>query len=374
MNDFQGKTRKWEAFANVLPDSSDLVEQTPLIETEPGLPHFYFIPWFLRPFYITIWVALLVAALSIALTLLIHDDILDYGFAPHASTIPSPVLRTSSAAFLWSFFLSFAADQYRLLFRSIDIFYRLVQPYADLRHAKFPPSSLTLDYTNSLPVIVTIKALRNKHWKVAFSSLVSLASSFMPALAANIFSPGVDADNVPRVYANKTPFFIVLAFTVLLIVATLVLVPDRSRYLPHDIEPLSDHISFLYQSSLLKRKEFLLDVPGAPPAPKPEKLKLKKRKIWWNRLKRIPEIKWKDATHKLATLKNMNPFLEHAHEEKVKKELIKDEPANRIAFGVWQRDDGSFAVGIDTANKMISLYGKQDTRVYIWKRIREFFF
>jgi hypothetical protein len=101
--------------------------------TENQIPRFAFIPWFLRPFSIAISSGLLTAALSTALTLLINDDIIAYGFSPGVSTKTASFVEMSPAGFLWSFLPSLAADQHRLLIKNIDMFRRLAQPYTDLR-------------------------------------------------------------------------------------------------------------------------------------------------------------------------------------------------------------------------------------------------
>lgn len=359
------------------------------------LPRFDYIPWFLRPFNIAVSAALLAAGLSIALTLLADENILKDGFTPRVSTEPTPFVDISPAAFLWSFLPSLAADQYRLLVKSIDMFYRLVQPYADLKRKKLDPERViecfTVNYTNDLPIIISIKALRNQHWKVGFMSAFSFVSSFIPAFAANMFFPDTNEDSNWRIFVWQRYFFIVIAYMGVLIVILIIFIPDKTRYMPHDLETISDHISLLSQSSLLNddkyKYKYGIDLASggsaaASQSSRPDVADNGAQDLGiWQKLKTKMSSFYDTAKQ---ILKEANPWLLSPPVKNVKQRLKDLQNEKRDAqsgeedalprFAIW-REDREFACGIDSnrGSKMISLY---DDDYYQWnipKRAKEFF-
>jgi hypothetical protein len=182
------RTKRWPKSANTPPPSE---VEPPKSRTISKYPEFHYMPWFLETFWITVYASILAAGLAVIATLVIHDNIITYGFNPHASTAVTPFAQISLAAFVWSFFPSFAAELFCMLVQSIDIFYRLVQPYADLKRKDQNPEAILkafeINYTNDLPVIVSIRSLCNGHYKVALISIFSLSASLLPAWAANMF-------------------------------------------------------------------------------------------------------------------------------------------------------------------------------------------
>ena len=334
-----------------------------------ALPRFHFIPWFLRQHWIAFWIALLVAGLSVALTLYVHDDISYFGFAPRASTHLLPVVEFSSASFLWSFFPSLIADQYRLLFKNVDMFYRTVQPYADLQLATASSNALTANYVEDLPIFVTLKAwLKGSHGRIVLTSLVSLISSFVPALAANMFYQDYDDLGAPRIYLQKTYFWLVIDFMILLIICFWLLIPDERYFLPHDLETLSDHISFLHQSNLLSKNEFHLDIPLNPQQATEADVQPKNGQTWKNRLgdqlaaiklkikgllRQIQGIRWKEVLS--DTLQKANPLADQPYEAQVKQRLKDRETSMAFSFGAFQQSDGPA--------RCWRAYGRHDTFV-----------
>jgi hypothetical protein len=338
--------------------------------TENQIPRFAFIPWFLRPFSIAISSGLLTAALSTALTLLINDDIIAYGFSPGVSTKTASFVEMSPAGFLWSFLPSLAADQYRLLIKSIDMFHRLTQPYTDLRRnsSNTPLTAFTLNYTKDLPIFITISALTNRHWKVAFLLLFSLLSSLIPTLAANMFYPNYDGQFI---YVEVVKFSIVIAYMGLLILVLLAAIPDETRYMPHEIETISDHISLLSQSSLLNSNKYQYTVP-LPSQPQeaqgPPPQKATKRQRFFAAT-RASFSQFKHVS--LAKLKTLKPSHLSPPVAAVTEKLSGLEPNDMPRLGIWQRDDKSFALGIDSKEKMLSLFDNDHYKWDIGKRARE---
>ena len=331
------------------------------------------------------WAVLLASALSIALTLFINEDILDNGFEPHASTDPLPILLFSNAGFLWSFFPSLAADQFRLLCKNMDMFYRVVQPYRDLQCSREEPNlrALTINYVKDLPVIVTLKAGLNGHWQVAIASALSFISSFIPALAANIFY----ADSYyQRIFIQERPFILTLTFMGLLLVALVILTPDERSHLPHDLETLADHISFLYKSNLTNLDELKFEI--SPRVAKGSvslndettkggsciqltRAVLQPLKSMW---KQVREIKWKPIA------KSCCPWIEPDYEREAQKRLASrtrnrqegHEAPFQIGFGVLSHDNDSPAVSLSTGNCVKSLYGENELKTHFWRKAKDF--
>jgi Protein of unknown function (DUF3433) len=323
-------------------------------DRNPLPPRFSYIPWFLRPLGLSIAIVILTVLLAVALTLICSTDALQSGFAPHGSTALSPSLMMSSAGFLWSFIPSFAADIYGLLFKNIDAFYRVTQPYVDLLTPGVSPQqsvrALILNYTSDLPVVVTFKALRNRHWMVAFSSCVSLVAAFAPALAANMFYPDFDDNGDPRIFISQNPFFIVVALMGFHLLSLMMLMPEELRGLPHDLEPLSDHFSFLCGSSLLSDERFLFDkeemyVPKRAPQPRRQRLKAMKDRL----------------TQLVRDLK------EPSHEERVQRRFVADDGFH-VGFGF---KDG--AAVVDRLAYVVLPYTRGELQWYFWHRLKEIF-
>jgi len=234
-------------------------------------PEFHYLPWFLQTFWLITWTSVLVSGLAILSTLSIRDSILKWGFDPRASTNIIPFVDLSSASFLWSFFPSFTAEIFALLVQSIDTFYRLVQPYADLKRRNPSKKSIekafSINYTNDIPLVVTWRACRNKHWRVAITSIFSLVSGLTPAAGANMFY--VDDDNWMAVW--RPYFWSIVVYMGLLVTFLLSFIPDQSRYMPRDLETIADHMALFSQSSLLDGSTFDLEYPlGSPVKPKPK--------------------------------------------------------------------------------------------------------
>jgi hypothetical protein len=327
-------------------------ESSPLVPNQ--LPRFHYIPWFLRPFSIAVSAGILAVCLSVALTLLVNDNILEKGFAPRVSTELLPSVDISPAAFLWSFLPSLLADQYRHLMKSIDTFYRLVQPYADLKRkdatARQVETAFTINYTNDLPVFIFFKAVKNFHLKVAFISSFSLFSSFIPAAASNMFYVFDDGVRNRTIVVWRHNFYIVIAYMAISIITLIVLAPpDETRHMPHDLETIFDHLSFLSRSSLLNDERYQYTPETVKSGGKIEQLK------------HFMKQSWKEA----------KPWYVPEPVQHVVRELSDAQKSGPVRFGISQKGD-SFSVGIDVSkeskdDKFISLH---DEDYYKWNPVK----
>ncbi|KAE8342875.1 hypothetical protein BDV24DRAFT_129859 [Aspergillus arachidicola] len=213
-------------------------------------------PWFLRDTFIVAW-TVTIGALFIAFVLVsfIHDAIKG-GFPPRLPTLPSPK-SFSSSNFLYSFIPALIGNVLFLAWQPIDVYFRALQPFVSLSLPEGAPAdqSLLLSYPSCFPFHVTVLAVLNKHYKVAWISFMSVASAAIPILAGGVFiALNYPSQSEIRIAALMPAFYAMVAFCALYTVSFLCIWPGRRRYLPHDISTLADQISFLYQSPLLSDK------------------------------------------------------------------------------------------------------------------------
>ncbi|OJJ75575.1 hypothetical protein ASPBRDRAFT_118194 [Aspergillus brasiliensis CBS 101740] len=239
------------------------VEQHGLAEKEEYYQHLYspairyrWIPWFLRDGFVVLW-TVIICALFIAFVLVsfIHEAIKD-GFPPRLPTLPSTG-AFSSSNFCYSFVPAFIGNVLFLAWQPIDVYFRALQPFAALAAptGARAEQSLLLSYTSCFPFQVTLVAILNKHYKVAWISFMSTVSAAIPILAGGMFIALYHpSDGTILISALMPAFYAIVAFCALYMVSFLCIWPRRCRRLPHDISTLADQMSFLYQSPLLADK------------------------------------------------------------------------------------------------------------------------
>ncbi|GIC86685.1 DUF3433 domain-containing protein [Aspergillus udagawae] len=213
-------------------------------------------PWFLKDTFVVAW-SVIIGALFIAFVLVsfIHDAIKG-GFPPRLPTLPSTG-AFSSSNFLYSFIPALIGNILFLSWQPIDVYFRALQPYATLSSpdGARAEQSLLLEYPASFPLQVTVQAILNAHYKVAWISFVSIVSAALPILAGGVFiALSYPSHGEVRIAALMPAFYALVAFCALYTVSFLCIWPRRYRYLPHDISTVADQISFLYQSPLLADK------------------------------------------------------------------------------------------------------------------------
>lgn len=213
-------------------------------------------PWFLRGTFIVAW-TVTICALFIAFVLVsfIHDAIKG-GFPPRLPTLPSTG-AFSSSNFLYSFIPALIGNVLFLAWQPIDVYFRALQPFVGLSlpEGASAEQSLLLAYPSCFPFHVTILAVLNKHYKVAWISFMAVASAAMPILAGGVFlAMWYPSHEEIRIAALMPAFYALVVFCGLYAVSFFAIWPRRCRYLPHDISTLADQMSFLYQSPLLADK------------------------------------------------------------------------------------------------------------------------
>lgn len=213
-------------------------------------------PWFLRQSTVISW-TVIVFALFIAFVVVsfVHDAI-EGGFPPRLPTLPSTG-AFSSSNFLYSFIPALIGNLLVLAWQPIDVYFRALQPFVELSSPQGASGekSILLAYQSAIPVQVTIQAIINGHFKVAWISFMSLVSFAIPILAGGVFlALWYPSENAVRISSLMPAFYAVVIFCAIYTVSFLTIWPGRQRYLPHDISTLADLMSYLYQSPLLADK------------------------------------------------------------------------------------------------------------------------
>ncbi|KAI9841272.1 MAG: hypothetical protein M1837_000808 [Sclerophora amabilis] len=212
-----------------------------------------FIPWFLRDTFVVAWIVTAFVLLIAFLVVSFVNRAVQDGFRPLLGVAPDTV-GFSSAGFLYSFIPSLVGLMLFVLWQSIDMHFRALQPFANMSDPRGASAddSLLLDYPSCLPIEVTIKALVAGHWKVAWISFISLLSITFPILGGGVFwAVYFSETREVRMVAQMPAFYALIVFLILYAVSFLVIWPRQKRHLPHGIRNLADIISFVHQSPIL---------------------------------------------------------------------------------------------------------------------------
>ena len=215
-------------------------------------------PWFLRDGMVVAWIVIAIVLMIAFIVVSFVNHAVLRGFLP---LLPAPTTTEgfSPADFLYSFIPSVIGMLLFLLWQPIDLYFRALQPFASLAHrdGASAEQSLLLDYTSCLPIEITIKALINRHYRVAYISFISLLSLTLPVLAGGIFTAQfvVESQDI-RMIASMPGYYALVLFVAIYAVSFVVIWPTRKRRLPHDISTLGQLVSFFYQSPLLTEAAF----------------------------------------------------------------------------------------------------------------------
>jgi hypothetical protein len=104
-------------------------------------------------------------------------------------------------------------------FNAVDQIIRFSQPFANTYNKLASASdSILLDYLWGPPVLTTFRAIINRHYKVAWFSLINLASPTFPILVVGMLTATTDGE---RIYISISPVIFYLIFTSLLYILPL---------------------------------------------------------------------------------------------------------------------------------------------------------
>ncbi|KAI0105655.1 hypothetical protein GGR51DRAFT_518706 [Nemania sp. FL0031] len=228
-------------------------------QKEPWAVRFRYLPWCFRDaqiiFFVVTGTVLLVALLVVSF--LPSTDI-RRGFLPRLSAAPLTG-SFSPADFLYSLIPSLIGLALFLGFQSLELTLRILAPWGELarEEGSRAETSLLLDYAACLPWQSTLKALRLKHWRVAFVTFLSPLFVLIPVLSGGLFMaltpPSVDV----RMYPNVPIFALLLALLFLYLAALASLIPNRKQFrLPHGVTCLAEVMSFCCNEQLRTDEAF----------------------------------------------------------------------------------------------------------------------
>ncbi|KAI0839595.1 hypothetical protein F5Y06DRAFT_25350 [Hypoxylon sp. FL0890] len=226
-----------------------------------GSPHtrYQYLPWCFRDSQITLF-AIAVPILLLALIVVSFAPSTDIrnGFLPRLSS--APVEGAFSAAdFLYSFLPSLLGLILFLLFQPLDMTLRILTPWGELQRPEGSraETSLLVDYSTCLPFESTFKALRNKHWRVAFVSLIAVLFALLPVLGGGLFMALTPPSGIVRMFPNVPAFAIILALLFLYVFGLVCLVPNRKQFrLPHAVTCLAEILSLCWDEQLRTDEAF----------------------------------------------------------------------------------------------------------------------
>ncbi|KAF2761477.1 hypothetical protein EJ05DRAFT_265236 [Pseudovirgaria hyperparasitica] len=196
--------------------------------------------------------------------------------------IPSANVLTEKVPFL----LTAIATGIKLIWGSLDMSMRLMEPWVILSMRGAPASTLTLDYTGTIPGYLSLKALVNKHYLVSLVGIGAILTEILTVCASSFsvdglkFIAGQDGglgsssgdppdmlrlrdeddvdDGVSRSNSGETfkSFWVSfgLSITILIyltIVAILCLVRRSKKIMPRTPGPIASTLAFIHQSKML---------------------------------------------------------------------------------------------------------------------------
>lgn len=216
------------------------------------------LPWFLRDGPVLAWILIATILMLAFVIVSFVNGAVQKGFLPQLPAPTSPH-GFSPADFLYSFVPSFIGMILFLLWQPIDMYFRALQPFANLANecGCSAEQSLLMDYPSRLPVEITMEAVLSGHYKVAWISFIGLLSISLPILAGGVFTAQyVASSQTVRMAADMSGYYTLVVFVVIYALSFLIIWPTQKRQLPHDISTVGQLVSFFYRSPLLADAAF----------------------------------------------------------------------------------------------------------------------
>jgi hypothetical protein len=185
------------------------------------------------------------------------------GFPPALRATPQAG-AFSPADFLFAFLPALLGTILFLAFQPLDMHLRILQPWVALTatpNGAAAEASLLADYAACAPGEVTLRALRNGHWRLAAVSLVGTLSVLIPVLAGASFmaltkTMGNGGGEV-RMFANMPAFGVMLGFLLMYVAALASLLPARAALrMPHGVTCLAEVLGYLVGSDVREEGAF----------------------------------------------------------------------------------------------------------------------
>ncbi|KAI0204280.1 hypothetical protein F4808DRAFT_415353 [Astrocystis sublimbata] len=228
-------------------------------QREPWTKRHRYLPWCFRDIPILSFVAAgtVLYIILLVVSFLPSTDIRD-GFLPHLSAAPLPG-SFSPADFLYSFIPSLIGLALFLGFQSLELTLRILAPWGELARMEGSraETSLLLDYTACLPWQSTFKALKLRHWRVAFITFLSPLFVLLPVLGGGLFMALTPSSGTVRIYPNIPILALILTLLFLYLAALVSLIPSRAQFrLPHGVTCLAEIMSFCCNEQLRTDEAF----------------------------------------------------------------------------------------------------------------------
>lgn len=132
-----------------------------------------------------------------------------------------------------------------------DIWFRAFQPFASMHDPASARTYLLVEYVYDLPLVVTAKALRNKHWKVAWFSVLRLTSILAPVFAGAIFTVRLNGESRVILTMATLPLVGILVLLVIWLLSIPFIWPTAKRRLSCPLNSLGQLFALCYASMLL---------------------------------------------------------------------------------------------------------------------------
>ncbi|KAH8166069.1 hypothetical protein CIB48_g2167 [Xylaria polymorpha] len=228
-------------------------------QKEPWAVRFRYLPWCYRDSQIIFFsVAGTILFIALVVVSFLPSTDIRSGFLPHLSAAPLPG-AFSPADFLYSFLPSLVGLALFLGFQSLELTLRILAPWGELarEEGSRAETSLLLDYAACLPWQSTFKALKLKHWRVAFVTFLSPLFVLIPVLGGGLFMALTPPSGAVNIYPNIPIFALILTLLFLYLIALVSLIPNRKQFrLPHAVTCLAEIMSFCCNEQLRTDEAF----------------------------------------------------------------------------------------------------------------------
>jgi Protein of unknown function (DUF3433) len=181
-----------------------------------------------------------------------------YGLSPRGVRDGFDVnISQSLANFIFRGFLTSISTFFVVFWTVVDIFHRTTQAFACMDHSlpQIASKNLLLDYISLPPVVISIKAAMNGHWKVAYFSSLALAMNLFPIMAGTVFNT-IKTGNGVAVRTSLRSLYGITIFSLVFCISIPFAWPLQTRRLPRNIVCLGDLVSFCYDSKLLTDQDY----------------------------------------------------------------------------------------------------------------------
>ena len=227
------------------------------------------LPWFLRPAVVILWpITAIVLLLAFLVVSYLPSTRISAGFTPD---VPAPVNRLGFSAtnFLYSFVPTLLGMLCLLVWLDIDMAYRRLQVLTSLSQdgGEMAERSLLLSYTSDYPLMVTLVALSNKHYRIVLLSMTTLIAASLPILAGGVFwAQFYIPTQTIRISADMPAYYALTALVSLYALAFLLIYPPSALRTANI--PIKSFSSFDDMRALIRQSRLLHDLPFRGPSSK----------------------------------------------------------------------------------------------------------